>query len=309
LTTGQGIWLLGGYYPELNDVWFSPDGVQWTQVVEHASWSSRMGQAGAVFREYVWIAGGVYFNTSINSTTQFNDCWYTDNGENWIQAVENAPWHVRFGHALVSFSNRLWIFGGTYLTGSGHYAHFVNLNDIWATSDGADWTRMPDAPWAPRRWHASAVFNGKLWILGGIAKSGIEEAKIVNDVWCMSPVTVSIQATGSTWREEGRPLDLKAVTDGISEPIRYQWIKDGSPLAGVTTDMLHIEAIAPSDEAAYTCQITDQYDASFTADPVLIRVFASGSLPVCGLGGCAIMTLGCLLAGWRLLIRRGALGS
>jgi len=297
------LWLMGGFGyhgVRLNDVWSSTNGRDWTPVTEHAAWSERYYHASAVCGGMLWVAGGVTVDSG-GVKHYLNDCWHSADGVNWTQTTSNAPWHVRDYHAMQAYAGSLWILGGGYSEGSGPGTEIRRFQDVWTTTDGGSWVQMPDAPWAARAGHSSVVFDGKLWILGGTADAG-DSSAIVNDVWYMAPVAVSIQVVGGTWREEGSPVDLKVLVEGISGPIRYQWLKDGSPVAEATTDMLHIETVAPSDEAVYTCEVKDQYDASFSADAVLIRVFAPGSLPVCGLAACAVMTLGCLLVGWRLMI-------
>ena len=50
------------------------------------------------------------------------------------------------------------------------------------------WTQhLAKAPWQPRQYHAVAVFDGRLWVLGGY------DSKDRNDVWH--------SADGVHWRE------------------------------------------------------------------------------------------------------------
>jgi hypothetical protein len=63
----------------------------------------------------------------------------------------------------------MWVLGG-----------FV-AGDVWSSSDGAQWTQTTAlAPWIAAysaRWgHTSAVFNNKIWVMGG---------NLNNDVWYM----------------------------------------------------------------------------------------------------------------------------
>jgi hypothetical protein len=57
------IWVQGGgacdYSRVFNDVWSSPDGVNWTQNTKAAEWSGRMRACVAIGGdEIVWLAGG-----------------------------------------------------------------------------------------------------------------------------------------------------------------------------------------------------------------------------------------------------------
>ena len=196
------------------------------------------------------------------------------------------------------------------MTGTGPHSHLELLNDVWHSADGITWIQDPSAPWEPRMGQAVASFNGKVWISGGWKRGSDPHDPhpypdaYLNDVWCMTPVTASISVANGAWRQEGEPLDLKLVTSGLSGPITYQWRKDGSAIAGATTDAFHVDTATASDAASYTCEAKDQYGAVFTADAIEIQVFPAGSLPASStilavLGGCA-----CLIVGIRTLLRR-----
>ncbi len=58
-------------------------------------------------------------------------------------------------------------------------------NDVWSSDDGANWTKETSAGWAPRHTHASFIYDGKIWIMGGCNASG----GCYNDVWCFKGET------------------------------------------------------------------------------------------------------------------------
>ena len=93
----------------------------------------------------------------------------------------------------MSFDDKLWILGGSSY-GQGISTWF---NDVWCTSDGANWTEVTDhAPWHGRSAHAAVAFDDKLWVLGGGYYEGVwvdEHLVLLNDVW-YSP-------DGVTWSE------------------------------------------------------------------------------------------------------------
>jgi hypothetical protein len=67
------MWVMGGsgdLGSNLNDVWSSPDGTNWTQVTNAAAWSARYSPAGVVLNDRIWLMGGVY-----SSTVYTNDVW------------------------------------------------------------------------------------------------------------------------------------------------------------------------------------------------------------------------------------------
>lgn len=67
------LWVFGGYDTTANhntgaknDVWYSPDGVQWTQQTEHAPWTVRSGGTSVVFKNKVWLFSGKHTNGKHN---------------------------------------------------------------------------------------------------------------------------------------------------------------------------------------------------------------------------------------------------
>jgi N-acetylneuraminic acid mutarotase len=68
------IWLIGGddITGSLNDVWYSSDGSNWTQVVPSAPWLPRRGHTSIVFNQTIWVMGG-YASTF---PYRKNDVWY-----------------------------------------------------------------------------------------------------------------------------------------------------------------------------------------------------------------------------------------
>jgi hypothetical protein len=96
------IWVEGGgacdYSRVFNDVWSSPDGVNWTQNSKPAEWSGRMWPCVATDGdEIVWLAGG-YAPTDWNNTAglvvrysaNHADVWYSKDGGDWKQLKADA---------------------------------------------------------------------------------------------------------------------------------------------------------------------------------------------------------------------------
>lgn len=167
------IWVMGGQQisfagieadTAFNDVWNSPDGKNWTRVLDKAPWSPRgqMGQ-GIVFQDKMWIIGGGTYEAP---RTYYNDVWNTSDGINWNLVTDQAPWQARQYHNLMVYDNKIWIIGG--------YDGIGNMGDIWFSSDGIAWTQLMNAPWPAR--HAASVyeFNNSLWLVAG---------NLWNDIW------------------------------------------------------------------------------------------------------------------------------
>lgn len=189
------IWVIGGFDAELpsedapwwydlNDVWYSSNGKDWTQATAAAPWTKRNGHNSVVFDNKIWIIGGNYESPTHPKPNLLNDVWYSSNGRDWVQVTAAAPWDKRFGHTSVVFDNNIWIFGGMYIDG----ALSTCFNDILYSSDGADWTQMPAAAlWTERYMHTSVVFNDKVWVIGGYGINPSQKFQYFNDVWNAFP--------------------------------------------------------------------------------------------------------------------------
>lgn len=110
--------------------------------------------------------------------------------QTWTQTTATPAWGVRADHASASFSNRMWIMGGR-----GGPMTADQKNDVWSSTDGVTWTQeTADAGWSERYGHTCAVFNGKLWMIGGVGGGLATGFYSRNDVWS-SP-------DGVTWTQE-----------------------------------------------------------------------------------------------------------
>jgi len=160
-----------------NDVWYSSDGVMWTQATGAAAFSARIYHTSVVFDNKMWVIGG-------NDDARKNDVWYSSNGVTWTQATGAAAFSARIYHTSVVFDNKIWVIGG--YDGAGK-------NDVWYSSDGVTWTQATSAAaFSARYWHTSVVFDNKMWVIGGNDSVGYK-----NDVWYSSDGVTWTQATGA----------------------------------------------------------------------------------------------------------------
>jgi hypothetical protein len=101
----------------LNDVWYSNDGVTWTEVTTNPPmWFIRTTPASLVYDNKMWVMGGYSWSCQ-------NDVWYSNDGISWVQATASADWPVRSSPASLVYDNKMWVLGG--------YSNGVALNDIW----------------------------------------------------------------------------------------------------------------------------------------------------------------------------------
>jgi len=195
------MWLLGGWNPNdkvrfpricNNEVWSSRDGAAWTLVKPNtfgrdgfdgdSDWEGRHTAGYAVHRGRMWIVGG-----DGNQGHYQNDVWSSEDGRTWTRVCKDVPWGPRVLHYTVAFNDRIWVMGGQTIPQFAPEEHLF-YDDVWCSADGADWERLtPKAPSWPNRGMigGSAVFKGRIWILGGgtYDTPRFPTRKFYNDVW------------------------------------------------------------------------------------------------------------------------------
>jgi hypothetical protein len=216
------LWLLGGWnadttvFPNTtsNEVWNSADGKHWTQVKANTfgssvfnpatDWEGRHAAGWAVFQNKLWIIGG-----DSNQCHYQPNVWNSSDGVHWTEVASNVPWGNRVLFYTLVFNNRLWVMGGQTLDLDNcpvPEARESTFNDVWSSSDGADWTLVkhstiglahsnlakpprhhtPRPPtWSPRGViFGAVVFNGRMWLIGGgIYGTASTQGVLYNDVW------------------------------------------------------------------------------------------------------------------------------
>ncbi len=193
------IWAFG-----YSDVWSSENGIQWTKVSEIPDWAPRNAFTIAVHNERLWVTGGTV-NTA-SGTTYYSDVWVSDDGIEWNRVKAVADFGPRSNPHLLSMGDSLWLIGG-YLYDTKNQA-YGEQNDVWTSTDGIQWTQVtPSATWPLRRssGFSSAVFEDKLWIMGGdIYDSATAQWTTFSDIWNSTD--------GATWNH---------VTNRPEWPARY----------------------------------------------------------------------------------------
>jgi hypothetical protein len=194
--SGPRIWLFGGNQVRmsngmptpvglLNDVWSSPDGVNWTQVTSAAAWPARGGSATLLLNGKLFLVGGIA-GSSV-APTALNDVWSSPDGQNWSKVTSAAAWPARFGFGATAFNNRLYVMGGALRLTSNSVSGL--LNDVWSSPDGVTWTQAATPPWVARMAPVVLVVESALYLLGGIVSTGGGPG--ATDMWWMG--------TNGTW--------------------------------------------------------------------------------------------------------------
>jgi hypothetical protein len=203
LTFRNRMWFIGGWNPSdkthfpricNNEVWSSADGMTWTLEKPNTfldrtfdptqDWEGRHTAGYAVLNDKMWIIGG-----DVNQGHYHNDVWNSQDGRSWtlINRDQTVPWGPRALHYTVVHQDKLWVIGGQTVPGIAREKEAF-YRDVWNSSDGLNWHQVEiNEPAWPQRGMigGSAVFQGRIWILGG----GTYETPTVpsrlyyNDVW------------------------------------------------------------------------------------------------------------------------------
>lgn len=161
----EKIWVVGGddlNNPFLSDVWSSPDGVNWTEVTSSAAFGGRNSHRLVTYNDKLWLIGG-----TTEGFQYSNDVWYTEDGQSWVQATANAAWPANSYVGATAFQGKLWIFGGGGVYGG-----------VWHSTDGAEWTNVPNSNYPARNVYSYTVWDNRIWIAGGFGNGGYR-----NDLW------------------------------------------------------------------------------------------------------------------------------
>lgn len=230
----EHLWIVGAENGTPDDVWKSSDGVNWQCVATSVPWQERGNQLVGVFDGAIWVMGGqagaagqTNFVADLKAGKPFppappplRDVWRTVDGLRWELVTDQAPWAPRgmitgANGGVAVFEDRMWILGGGYVGAGGTTLSSLRYdlaqqprlqtrlyyNDVWSSADGREWVcELPagEAGWPPRSYHDTAVWDGKLWVLGGhrgIADQPEEVATDGNrhDVW--------YSADGKNWAQ------------------------------------------------------------------------------------------------------------
>ena len=197
------MWISNAYAPGgvlARDLWNSADGVTWTKVLDETPYDGYSEMA--VYQDKLWAIKGSVWNSSdgtnwtkVLDKTPFGargygevvvydgrmwqlgsgrDVWSSTDGVTWTCVTNEAPFGPRAASAVAVYKGKLWLIGGRTDEPSDppekHYPKFTTHNDIWCSTDGANWTRVLEhAPWAERMWFIAREYAGRLWIIGGFS--------------------------------------------------------------------------------------------------------------------------------------------
>lgn len=121
---------IGGAFTQYNDVWFSADGVNWTQVTGAAAWTARAGFDCAFYQNQFYLLGGTNPSTLVKN----NECWTSTDGRNWTQLTAAALGiGANYGVRLLVYANKMFALGGCIGVDQGQTTVYSSIN-------GSAWT-------------------------------------------------------------------------------------------------------------------------------------------------------------------------
>lgn len=191
---GTAAFFKGNYFVYSEGLWSSRDCSLWIRECATPPFGSRLEYGLFHFRDALWIAGGRGCNSG---SARPESVWRSDDGLHWELELSwrSVPFGPRACFPAIVFGDKMWMIGG-----SGNYQKEV-FSDVWCSGNGTDWKKAADSTalgW--RHSHSGAVFNGRIWIIGGKAPldptvpSYRTSHRFLNDVWS--------SANGTDWNEE-----------------------------------------------------------------------------------------------------------
>jgi hypothetical protein len=94
----------------------------------------------------------------------------------WELVIDSLPMTPRDGVGLLNHDDKMWLLGGW--DPPYHASNDYTCSEVYHSTDGANWTQYPDAPWRGRHDSGWLVHDSALWVVGGDYQSGA-----MRDVW------------------------------------------------------------------------------------------------------------------------------
>ena len=155
------------------DVWRSRDGVRWEKVHQVSPLGHPIGGIGGdgfVLNNKVILPGGFTYDGLVSKhRAQWRNVWRSrSNLGEWELATSNFP--ARQYSDVGIYDNKVWVIGGIVENALG-VAH--NSNEIWHSSNGANWTRLKCSPLIPT--HASTIWSTPRGLFVGLGNGWSRE--------------------------------------------------------------------------------------------------------------------------------------
>ena len=245
------IWVMGGWGDSAgttikSDIWWSTNGVDWTQATANSAFGSRYDHTSVVYDGKMWVLGG----------SGQGDVWWSTNGVDWTQATANAEWGLPNSHESVVYDDKIFVMGG------------LSNRAVWWSTDGATWTQTSaSVEWGERTGPSVIVYNDKMWVMGGY-----HIVTFHNDVWVSANSESAIQYTSTAVQNTPLSLLTPLVNYNLTS---YQWqFGDGQTATGANP----IHTYAESGTYTVTLKVSDEVNGLQTTYTKPITVAAGEGL-------------------------------
>jgi hypothetical protein len=147
---------VGSYW---SDMTYVPDAIAVMTSIP-SNLGNLSGHQAVVFNNKIYVIGGTTDGNSGTATAKVS----TSTGGAFSQ-VNVAPFSARTDFALATNGTTMYVIGGKNTSN-------VDLNDVWSTTDGTNWTQITtSAAFSARHGMRVEYLGGKLYLIGGIIGS------------------------------------------------------------------------------------------------------------------------------------------
>jgi hypothetical protein len=152
----------------------------------------------------------------------------------WVNVTKQAAFAPRDGAGALVYKDKLWLLGGWNPGDKRHFPRICN-NEVWSSSDGAQWTLEkpntfldrtfdPTSDWEGRHTAGYVVFKDRMWIVGGDCNQGHYH----DDVWS--------SADGRTWELVNRGKEVPWGPRALHYTLTFKdkiWVLGGQTVPGI----------------------------------------------------------------------------
>lgn len=176
---------------------------------------------------------GIFMFAREKEKTKRAELWSSDSGvDNWLNSRAIVP--AGMGESPgVMYRERLWLIGGSSANPAGPHSnrlcwYYKNKFEEWKTDKREELVEEGKL-FTPRMGHACAVFNDRVWVLGGLSQDGLP----LDDVWsCFIPEKA--ENFDPVWKKcntplpSGRCMSAVAVTSSRGTAKERLWLYGGT---------------------------------------------------------------------------------
>jgi len=172
--------------------------------------------------------------TFVDGDTKRSELWSSGLGvDDWsMESKKDFPTYMGESPGVIH-NNALWLVGGSSADPEGPYSNrvcaYYKQDEQGAKMIWKEWEVDQKNPFPPRMGHACAVFDDKIWVLGGVSPDGAP----LDDIWSCE-IPEKLDDFHPRWEECATPLpsprcmcSVAVTPKGGGEPARL-WLYGGT---------------------------------------------------------------------------------